>query len=756
MSAAAQPPGGDEAMVRELYKTALGQIQAAQQGGADRWSAAIQSFDRLVHLAPGSPLGYLGRGYARALAGDDGALDDLGRAIQVGTDLPQVYATRARYFEMRSMPEEALADYDDAVGRSPRDAQLRRDRARLRLVRGDWEGALEDLNAAVGAEPARLDVRRMRATVLESRQRYAEAVADLDVLIAGGQAGAAVYRDRGNSRGALGDTAGAIDDLSAAIERDPRLADAYLARAYAYAEVADDEKAVADYSRALELDPSLLKAYRRRGEALQRLGRPEEALADLDRFIELGATSPEAHTLRARAREDVGDRDGALDDYAHALEIDSACVPAYLGRARVQLARGRPDLALADYDAAVASDPNCTDAYIGRAAAYQALGDPEQAGWDHHRAAALDPSRVEPHRGLVLADLASGEEYQDRRLVGKADEAYRTALDDAAAGLEISRGDRVLRSCHAAALRALGACDRALKEIRALIEEGAPSDAAAGRLRIEAGHTLLVWGRLARRPELLEQAVAELDAAADAPDGAAALELAGAALAELGRHEEALERFATAAGRSPAAPGALLGLGRAHLQLGQSKEALGAFARLLQHRPQRDEIERWARVGRTLALARLGDSGTTEAPARALKRADDAVAYVERGSRLEFFGALEQAERDFRRAVELAPTWGTAYNVLALNLIERASDPDVEPDVRGAQLDEASRLAGYAIERHKISAAEPYYRQTAGRAYLLAGRTGEALEHLRRAAAVNADHVGIRADLEAAENAARA
>jgi tetratricopeptide (TPR) repeat protein len=761
MSASAQPPGGDDATqatIRALYKSAVGQIQAAQQGsGADRWGSAIEGFNRVVDLAPGSPLGYLGRGWARALAGDDElALEDLGRAIQVGTELPQVYATRARFFETHGQLAKALEDYDEAVARSSRDAQLLSDRAAVRLAQRDWKGALDDLTAALEIQPGLVDVRRMRAGILESQQRHEEAIADLDVLIGSGQDDAAVYRDRGNSRGALGDHAGAIADFTAAIERDPSLADAYLARAYAHACRNEDEEAVADYTRALQLDETLIKAYRRRGEAFLRLGKPEQALPDLNRFLELGADSPEAFTLRARAREGVGDISGALADYTHAVESDSTALPAYLGRGRVQLTRGHPELSLSDYDAAVSIDPSSTDAYIGRAAAYQALGDAEQAAWDHQRAAALDPARVEAHRGLVLADLATGEEYQDRRLVGKADETYRSALEHAERGLSVAAGDRVLRTCRAAALRALGACDRALDEIRALIDEGPADDAEAGRLQTEAGHTLLQWGRLTRRPELIDEALSQLDGPADGPDGAAALELAGTALAELGRHEEALERFATAAERAPNAPGVLLGMGSAYLRLGESSEALAAFARLLQHCAQRDRIERWARVGRAVALGRLPASGTETGLTRALRRPDDdAVSHVERGSRLEFFGALDEAEQDFQTAVRLAPTWGTVHHVLALLLIVRADEPETPPDVRTARLEEATRLAGYAIERHKIGAAEPYYRQTAGRAYLLLGRTGEALEHLRRAAEVNPDHVGMRADLEAAESAAQ-
>ncbi|MGH2948224.1 MAG: tetratricopeptide repeat protein, partial [Solirubrobacteraceae bacterium] len=295
-----------------------------------------------------------------------------------------------------------------------------------------------------------------------------------------------------------------------------------------------------------------------------------------------------------------------------------------------------------------------------------------------------------------------------------------------------------------------------LEEVRGLIAEAAPGDVATvGRLRTEAGHALLEWGRLVDRPALLEEALAELDRAGSGPDAAPALEMAGTALTELGRYEEALARFAAVAGEGDSAPGALLGMGKVYLLLGESSEALGAFARLLQACPERDSIGRWARAGRALALRRLGDTGAERAAERALKRSDDAVSYVERGTRHEFFGALDDAERDFRTAVGLAPKWGAAHHVLARNLVERAGEREVEPDVRVARLEEACRLATVAIERHRTGAAEPHYRHTAGRAYLRLGRSGEAIEHMREAARINPGHVGIREDLHAAEQAAQ-
>ena len=219
----------------------------------------------------------------------------------------------------------------------------------------------------------------------------------------------------------------------------------------------------------------------------------------------------------------------------------------------------------------------------------------------------------------------------------------------------------------------------------------------------------------------------------------------------LERYDEALERFEAVAAEAPSAPSALLGAGKVRLLRGEPSEALGAFARLLQARTGRDALDRWARAGRALALRRLGDPGAEQATEGAIRRAHDAPSYVERGTRLEFFGAFADAEDDFRKAIELEPDWGAGKHALALNLLERDGVRDGVTDERREVVDEARRLAVFAIEHHRTGAAVPHYRHTAGRACLRLGRNDEALEHLREAAELNPDHVGIRKDLAAAE-----
>ena len=81
-------------------------------------------------------------------------------------------------------------------------------------------------------------------------------------------------------------------------------------------------------------------------------------------------------------------------------------------------------------------------------------------------------------------------------------------------------------------------------------------------------------------------------------------------------------------------------------------------------------------------------------------------------------GRIDEAMRNFRRAIELDPTHASAYNELALLCIETG------------QVDEAERLFRRAIE---LKPADAILRANLGTAFNSAGGIDEALQQLRRA-----------------------
>ena len=95
--------------------------------------------------------------------------------------LPQhVYILMERAEAYRAMNdfEHALADYGEAIKRSPRDGRFWHGRAKLQLARGDDASALADLNAAIEVAPNAPDLYIDRAKIYRARGDVAAAQAD--------------------------------------------------------------------------------------------------------------------------------------------------------------------------------------------------------------------------------------------------------------------------------------------------------------------------------------------------------------------------------------------------------------------------------------------------------------------------------------------------------------------------------------------------------------------------------------------------
>jgi tetratricopeptide (TPR) repeat protein len=95
--------------------------------------------------------------------------------------LPQhVYILMERAEAYRAMNdfEHALADYSEAIKRSPKDGRFWHGRAKLYLARGDKASALSDLNAAIEVAPNAPDLYIDRAKIYRARGDLAAAQAD--------------------------------------------------------------------------------------------------------------------------------------------------------------------------------------------------------------------------------------------------------------------------------------------------------------------------------------------------------------------------------------------------------------------------------------------------------------------------------------------------------------------------------------------------------------------------------------------------
>ena len=214
------------------------------------------------------------------------------------------YNNRGYYYLAIHRPEEALADFDQALA-------LNSKVARVWVNKGD---VLAELNRNDSAY-----VCFERA--IELKPNYPEALSN-----------------RGGIKTRRGDLAGAVEDFSRAIALNPTFRDAYGNRAFVYFKMKEYEKSIADRRRAIELDPKHPGNYLHHGSiglALQQLNRPREAIAAYDEAIRL-APAGDAQRVgnyylrRSQAWWALHDSARALSDAREAARLGAKVEAAYL------------------------------------------------------------------------------------------------------------------------------------------------------------------------------------------------------------------------------------------------------------------------------------------------------------------------------------------------------------------------------------------------------------------------------------------
>ncbi len=196
----------------------------------------------------------------------------------------------------------------------------------------------------------------------------------------------------------------------------------------------------------------------------------------------------------------------------------------------------------------------------------------------------------------------------------------------------------------------------------------------------------------------LEEALASLESLGRIRGGGPNLDYqVGFVLSKMGRHEQAEGHLRTSLQQEPRNPNAWYVLGLNAQRQGEDEQAAGAFRSALEADPA--YADAWFNLGN--ALARLG-------------RPEEARQALER------FAAVNEArERDAARQARLVA-------------LQRGAEMDLErgrPESAASQVEEAATL----------DAGAPWVHRLRGELLLQAARRDEALDSLRRAAALNPD-----------------
>ncbi|HVS35448.1 MAG TPA: protein kinase [Gemmataceae bacterium] len=275
----------------------------------DNPEGAVADLQRAVNLQPDEPAGYVDLAMAlqkqRRL---DEAVAQLDKAIArtPPAALASLYRNRAKLDQEREDGEAAVHDLDEAARRAPGGAAADRLlQARLLEMLGRHEDAIAAADASLAAQPDQAEAHRLRAEALLHLDRYAEAVAALGRCLdaeqkAGRAIDPAVCLARARAAAAAGDSRTAAEDYTRYLALRPDDGAALAARGWAYTALDAPTLALPDFEASIRLDPNNADAYNGRAYALVRTARAPQAVRDAEEALRRGPVQP--HLLYNAAR----------------------------------------------------------------------------------------------------------------------------------------------------------------------------------------------------------------------------------------------------------------------------------------------------------------------------------------------------------------------------------------------------------------------------------------------------------------------
>jgi tetratricopeptide (TPR) repeat protein len=505
-----------------------------------------------------------------------------------------------------------------------------------------------------------------------------------------------------------------------------------------------------------------------------------QALEDLGRIIDGPArakASPgelsHAYAARAWVNLERGGTSEARDAFEQAVKLDPRNVEALNGEGRLLLNEGRSTEALSRFDASLGVDPAEPETIAADAEAKIALERLADA-----KTQLVDAARRFPKSLPVLLTLAKAEQHLGNN--DAADAELRTAMSYAEPGrpdavqpyvalteLLASRGRltdaKALLDDARNKLPASPALDRAFGEVAELEGDYDTAIADYKSALVKSPRDVSTHFKLGvalRRVRRFDDAVAELDQVAVVDKDYPGLALERGLLFEQGGDvEKAIEQFKSALAKAPDDPDLQLRVGAAYVAIGRPEDALPMLRKVLEKRATSAEANHY--IGRALMLQ---GSGQNSEAIRYLKRAVDldpnrpefhvylawaaneatpaqldiardevekalaldkmnAEAFWQRGVLERMTGAIEDAIKDEKRALELRPMRFEAHATLAECFEDRNDEATASAEWAKAIAGDGPRAADGAV-------AHPYWRYRYGKLLLEHGGAAAALAQL--------------------------
>ncbi len=196
----------------------------------------------------------------------------IGSGDESPVDLVSDYVNRGNAHADRQDFDEAIADYDEALGRNPTRAAAWYDRGSAWRLKGDYDKAIADYDRAIALDPRYEDAFVNRGVAYAAKGDADRAITELTTALMLDGSDVAAYRNRADAYVDKGDLALAREDYDAAIRRAPGDLDAYRGRGYLHFYAGEFAAAAADLARVVASEPDDVYALMWRHLAAARAG----------------------------------------------------------------------------------------------------------------------------------------------------------------------------------------------------------------------------------------------------------------------------------------------------------------------------------------------------------------------------------------------------------------------------------------------------------------------------------------------------
>jgi tetratricopeptide (TPR) repeat protein len=190
------------------------------------------------------------------------------------------WGNRANYYQSIKAYDQAIADYEAAIGIDPESNNLYSSLGKVYFDKGDVQNALKNYNKGLALPKPFGELYINRGAAYASLGQYDAALADINNGLALDEDNANGYLNRGLIHYQKKNLKNTISDLNRYFTYKPGTSEEWFILGLSYRNTDDAASAITAYNRAIQLKPTDKRYYNSRANAYRALGKNAEAAQD--------------------------------------------------------------------------------------------------------------------------------------------------------------------------------------------------------------------------------------------------------------------------------------------------------------------------------------------------------------------------------------------------------------------------------------------------------------------------------------------